>query len=153
MFCCSETTCQVAQSPCHPSSCAYCGTTDATDYCNCLLGPQIFERLDLENSGLTSAELAVKRFARTVRHGWHINYCVFYPVQCVATCTALCESWHITVQIDDSNNAPEFFRTRGALSRTMAHLRTLLDRQAQAPCNHLCIYACNHACNRNFVRV
>ncbi|EFN51760.1 hypothetical protein CHLNCDRAFT_54836 [Chlorella variabilis] len=26
---------------------------------------QIFERLDLENSGLTSAELAVKRFART----------------------------------------------------------------------------------------
>lgn len=33
------------------------------------------------------------------------------------------------MQIDDSNNAPEFFRTRGALARTMAHLRALLDRQ------------------------
>jgi hypothetical protein len=59
---------------------------------------QIFERPDLNNASLTSAELAVKRFART---------------------------------IDDSNNAPEFFRTRGALSRTMAYLRALLDRQAR----------------------
>ncbi|KAI7840763.1 hypothetical protein COHA_005577 [Chlorella ohadii] len=57
---------------------------------------QIFERPDPNNASLTSAELAVKRFART---------------------------------IDDSNNAPEFFRTRGALARTMAHLRALLDRQ------------------------
>lgn len=57
---------------------------------------QIFERTDLANSAQTSAELAVKRFART---------------------------------IDDSNNAPEYFRTRGALSRTMAYLRDLLNRQ------------------------
>lgn len=33
-----------------------------------------------------------------------------------------------SVQIDESNNAPEFFRTRGALRRTMAYLRNLLDR-------------------------
>jgi hypothetical protein len=32
------------------------------------------------------------------------------------------------LQIDDSNNAPEYFRTRGALTRTMAHLRNLLDK-------------------------
>lgn len=43
------------------------------------------------------------------------------------------------MQIDDSNNAPEFFRTRGALARTMAYLRALLDRQASgsALCNNV----------------
>ncbi|KAL4433632.1 hypothetical protein ABPG75_000073 [Micractinium tetrahymenae] len=59
---------------------------------------QIFERPDPNNAALTSPELAVKRFART---------------------------------IDESNNAPEFFRTRGALARTMQYLRNLLDRQAK----------------------
>jgi len=55
---------------------------------------QIFERLQPDNMNLTSAELAVKRFARTV---------------------------------DDPH--PSEFRTRGALARTMAHLRGLLDRE------------------------
>lgn len=54
---------------------------------------QIFERLDPANPTRTSAELAVKRFARTV---------------------------------DDPH--PSEFRTRAALTRTMAHLRGLLDR-------------------------
>ena len=55
---------------------------------------QIFERVHLDNMNLTSAELAVKRFARTV---------------------------------DDPH--PSEFRTRGALARTMEHLRGLLDRE------------------------
>ncbi len=55
---------------------------------------QIFERLQPDNMNLTSAELAVKRFARTV---------------------------------DDPH--PSEFRTKGALARTMAHLRGLLDRE------------------------
>ena len=54
---------------------------------------QLFERVDPNVPSLTSAELAVKRFARTV---------------------------------DDPK--PSEFRTRGALSRTMDHLRGLLDR-------------------------
>jgi hypothetical protein len=54
---------------------------------------QLFERVDPVNASLTSPELAVKRFARTV---------------------------------DDPR--PSEFRTRGALARTMAYLRTLLDR-------------------------
>eukprot|EP00887_Chlorella_sp_A99_P005900 scaffold1.g5900.t1 len=55
----------------------------------------IFERVEPNNPNLTSAQLAVKRFART---------------------------------IDESNNKPSDFRTRGALQRTMQHLRALLDR-------------------------
>lgn len=54
---------------------------------------QIFERVDPNNPNLTSPELAVRRFARTV---------------------------------DDPH--PSEFRTRGALTRTMDHLRRLLDR-------------------------
>lgn len=54
---------------------------------------QLFERVDPNVPSMTSAELAVKRFARTV---------------------------------DDPK--PSEFRTRGALSRTMEHLRGLLDR-------------------------
>jgi len=54
---------------------------------------QVFERVDPANASLTSPELAVKRFARTV----------------------------------DDPHASEF-RTRGALTRTMEHLRRLLDR-------------------------
>ena len=54
---------------------------------------QIFERVDPNNPNMTSAELAVRRFARTV---------------------------------DDPH--PSEFRTRGALTRTMDHLRRLLDR-------------------------
>lgn len=54
---------------------------------------QLFERVDPNVPSLTSAELAVKRFARTV---------------------------------DDPK--PSEFRTRGALSRTMDHLRGLLDK-------------------------
>ena len=34
------------------------------------------------------------------------------------------------IQIDDSNNSPSDFRTRGAIARTMTHLRALLDRRA-----------------------
>lgn len=54
---------------------------------------QIFERVDPNNSSLTSPALAVRRFARTV---------------------------------DDPQ--PPDFRTRGALKRTMDHLRSLLDK-------------------------
>ena len=101
---------------------------------------QIFERVDVNNSQLTSPELAVKRFARTV------GVAVWPTMQRVVSAgwCCCCRSYSPThprgcgaapppppsTQIDDSNNAPEYFRTRGALARTMAHLRALLDRHA-----------------------
>ena len=35
---------------------------------------------------------------------------------------------HWCPQIDEGTNAPHYFRTRGALGRTMEHLRNLLDK-------------------------
>ena len=54
--------------------------------------------------------------------------CCRIPWACTHAGDAACTCCPRLAQIDDSNNAPEFFRTRGALARTMAHLRGLLDR-------------------------
>ena len=99
--------------------------------------------MDPANSSQTSPLLAVKRFARTV--SWPaagVGCCCFcgIPAAPPATCTlslsvvSLLASTSLSclhippLQIDEGTNAPHYFRTRGALRRTMQHLRNLLDK-------------------------